>query len=159
MAETKGQPWGKPAPVSKEAFVCPRCGSDRVQSLALVHGAGMSTGRFGTFGASGDGGVGFASTVGTHQSALSAQAAPPQMQSASEPWVLCGGMAIVSLYLGSLFEYLLIGIGVALAFFVVAAISANGRRAHNETEYVKAIAKWKRSFMCERCGEVFEVRT
>ena len=139
---------------------CPQCRSAEVRRLSLVYRAGTSEvqTRSGTIGmgATGAGlGAGFASTVtqGTHQSLLAIDTAPPQKKSVP--------LAFFLLALG----LLMIAAGVSgegVAFLVLGPLLSiigwwylKAARTFNK-KYPQLLARWEASFLCMRCGRVFQ---
>jgi hypothetical protein len=104
----------------------------------------------------GGGGAAFGSasshTTGRQQTQLSKQASPP----GKKAWLLWSAVAVICgfLALGSLAHP-----GVGLLFYVgitaLAVRFALKGRAYNSEVYPELYQKWERSFMCNRCGEMF----
>jgi hypothetical protein len=95
-------------------------------------------------------------TVTTVQSSASLQAAPPARKS---PWLLgCAAVAtmlaagIILAAIGSLPGFLLGTVATGWLFW------GRVRNAHrwNQEEYPALLAKWQRTFRCDRCGAHFE---
>jgi hypothetical protein len=142
-------------------LACPKCTSQEVRKLSLIHNEGLSIintqSQTVAFGGGAFGGVGSTaaagtSTVGRQQTALSKQAAPP----AKKHWILwatlagffalftMGGLTRPSF--GTLFTLIIAGLGVRFALQA---------RKYNAEIHPSLQQQWERSFMCNRCGEVF----
>ncbi len=165
------QPEGRESPSSPStpggtsAFACPRCGSEQVQSLSLVHSGGVTASRTiaGGIALTGGGDVGLLSGSGvtSSQSALAQRAAPPQMKPVGGLMGLGVLLLILPIWIGSVAEGaegVLVGgaIGIALCAFCM-YLAVVGPDAYNRKELPRELARWKRSFMCGRCGAFFEV--
>lgn len=153
---------------------CPKCKSEDAVKLSVVHAAGLSdiqTRSRGHGWALGDGGllVGFGSSkgTGTSQTALSKLAAPPQRKryryvilawliglvmagpliDAFNAYAVNPDAAIRSEF--QIFAYL----SSALVAFVLAALCS-----FNHLIVPRRRELWSRSFMCHRCGQIFQPR-
>jgi hypothetical protein len=140
-------------------LACPKCGASEVRKLSLIYDEGRSTIRTQsqTVGAGfSGGGMGFGSastsTTGQQQTALSKQAAPP----ARKMWLLWGAVAVVSgfMALGGL-RHPGFGTLVLIAIVAWAARSAMRGREYNATVHPGLLERWQRSWMCNRCGDMF----
>lgn len=142
------------------SLACPKCSSNDARSLSLIYREGLSiintqTTSFGSAMGSG-GGTAFGSSSGTttgrQQSVLSRQAAPP----AKKGWILWS-ILVVAFGLGAVGGMVHPGIGTvfAIAIAVVSARMVMRARTFNAEEYPGLYQQWERSFMCNRCGEVF----
>lgn len=145
---------------------CPKCSGADVRSFSLVYKAGTASVVAHTHaagaGLSGDGPVvaaGSAYTAGRQQTLLSEQCAPPEQQpvGCAQVAMVGGGIIAVVGFFGEGLEegarVLLSLIGLAsllLGFFLYRTASI-----FNSKEHPKVLAKWKQSFLCLRCGEVF----
>jgi len=142
------------------SYSCPKCASSEVRKLSLVYNEGLSTINSQSFsagsmaGSGGGMGWGTASTatVGRQQSALSKQAAPPPRKA----WLfwgfvagLFGLMGVSSLAHPGISTLVCLGIA---AWSVRQFLSA---RAYNATVHPDLLQRWERSFLCNRCGEMF----
>lgn len=158
----RSDPAATRAAVALSPYICPKCGSEQVQALSLIHGAGTSTGRTfgGGFGMTGDGEIGAVQGAAftSSQSALSQRAAPPEQKAISgllglAVLLLIGGVAI-----GSMTDRTLVGVVAGFAMFgLVAFLAFDGPVAYNREEWPRLMERWQRTFMCGRCGEFFEV--
>jgi hypothetical protein len=110
-----------------------------VRELSLIHHAGMST---------------MAPDGSRIQTALSKHAAPPARKHAVS-WAL---LALVSLLI-LLATMATGGAGLLLLapMTAVAAGCAVWAARYNAIVFPRLLALWERSFMCGRCGEVFEL--
>jgi len=90
--------------------------------------------------------------VGHQQTALSRQAAPP----AKRPWLLLAGLAVLCgmFGLGNLGSP---GVGtlIMLALTAWAGWTAWKWRTYNVKVQPELHERWSRSWMCNRCGEMF----
>jgi hypothetical protein len=142
------------------SLACPKCSSNDAKSLSLIYREGLSiintqTTTFGSAVGSG-GGVAFGSSSGTttgrQQSVLSRQAAPP----ARKGWILWA-ILVVAFGMGAVGGMVHPGIGtlLAIAMVVFSVRMVMRARKFNVEEYPGIYQRWERSFMCNRCGEVF----
>ena len=100
------------------------------------------------------GGIGFGSakTTGVHVTELARKAAPPRRMRVivSGVWGFVGGFVVgfivASRWASGPMAVAFLGAGAATWFAV----------NHNRTVWRPAMNRWSRSFMCERCGIVFE---
>lgn len=138
---------------------CPKCGATEVRKLSLIYDEGLSTintqSQTVGFGFGGGGmatGSAGTSTVGRQQTALSKRAAPP----AKKLWWLWGGAAAVAapMALGGILHP---GLGTLLliGFTAWAVRSAMKGREYNGQVLPGLLDRWQRSWMCNRCGDMF----
>lgn len=124
--------------------VCPKCGSPEIRGLALIHEVGLSGGA-----------AGRAPNDTRGSTALSRQAAPP-VRKTVWPWAtLAVGSAatlLASMRSASVVTALPVGVCAAALHLAVRA------SRYNRTVYPELMRLWRRSFMCARCGEIFEIR-
>lgn len=161
-----------------QSLNCPQCGSLDVQRLALVHAGGITSfhGEISSIGiGAGSNGLGVGGGVselsGSQQSNLSKIAAPPatkvsgcQAKTVSLVFGWFAAFIVLSIVLSALSVPVGPGFVVAWVLASVVAIVAAKRTQlddpkvaeWNRTEYPKLLARWERSFMCGRCGQVFE---
>ena len=145
---------------------CPKCQSDDVRRLSLIHKAGASTFEAATSAIGiGGGGEGFlgglvgASTSGRQRTKLSQEAAPPRRRELStfEFACLIVGAIMIFVNLSSVTN----PSGPNLWFIIGIAGVANGGVAlyraikWNRDEHPALQKRWEDSFMCMRCGDVF----
>jgi len=148
-----------PEPARMTNLACTKCGAAEVRRLSLIYQEGLSTinTQSQTMGSSfGGGGAAFGSastnTTGQQQTALSKQASPPAKKHTilwSIAAAIVGFMTLGSLAHPGLGD--LIGIA-ATAASVRFALQA---KAYNALKFPELYQRWERSFMCNRCGEVF----
>ena len=152
------------------ALHCPRCGSDDLRSLSVVHASGVSH----TQGFSGGTGLAFGtdddptivggglSSSSVQHTALARAAAPPEPQTLGvAPAVFVGGVAALMLYLLGFWRLGLIGLIPATVLGGVAGYAWYQRQyraiqEYNETVYRPQRASWERKVMCLRCGAITE---
>lgn len=171
LAEGVAVPAETVPPLPKTNFgICENCGSADLQPLPMIHAAGTSYGRTTTrlIGAGvGDDlivGGGTASTSSTSRSLLAAKAAPPNPEVGNDGlWHMFGCVTMVLLF----FLMAVIAASGAIVLwvplvggFLVAWLGteASQRRAdeRNKQVYKPAYARWERTLMCLRCGEMRE---
>lgn len=132
--ETQFVSRGLPAVVAQ---VCPRCGSAEVRRLSVIHQTGLN--------ARGDDGE-------PRHGALWKHAAPPVRKRAGM-WTLLLVtslvMEVATFATGGAGALAVAGVAIAAAVFSVRAAS------YNADAYPRLLELWQRSFLCDRCGEVF----
>lgn len=139
---------------------CPKCASAEARSLSLIYREGLSTTVTNTtgvgFGGGGGGmGAGTMSAVshGRSQSALSKEAAPPAKKN------IIGWALLVALF-GFMFLGSFKDIGLSTFFFAgIAGLGVwmiKNNRAYNSEQFPELYSQWQQSFMCSRCGAVFQ---
>jgi hypothetical protein len=158
---------------------CPRCQSDKIikvplayeqetfhsESTGIVTGVGIGTPGAGLL-------LGTTKQSGFQQSQLGRRLQPPQRarQSSGPEWALAGMIILGLAALGSFIQIGamgLLGERLAAAFVLTAGAVACGfgyvhgqkRRREleiwNQEEYRQLLAKWRASWLCEKCGTVF----
>jgi hypothetical protein len=140
-------------------LACTKCGTEEVRRLSLIYEEGLAiinTRSQSSGAAFGGGGASFGSasthTTGTQQTALSKKAAPPTKRHTILWGIAAGILGMIALSgLTSPSFGLLIWAGLA-AFAARMTLQA---KAYNAMVFPDAHARWQRSFMCNRCGEVF----
>lgn len=179
---TANQPTAVPPPrfTTKEAgaaqpeWQCPKCTSENIQRLSVVHSEG--------------------SAFFTSSSKLAMSAAPPAAPTQPSGTVEGCAVAIVILFLSVILSWILGGFIfnvvendyrfkddnltiflVSLFFFVVLPVylaAIGGSHVRDSLEraqqaeypaklaaYNQAMAKWQRSYFCHRCGNIFELQS
>ena len=135
---------------------CPSCGSENTQSFQMAYETGaqdnVSTSR--TFGAGatpGKIGGGSAVTVssGTSMTKLAKRTAPPPYKSV--------GKSVAVMLFGGAFAGLFSGTLLAAIVACVAGVTAVLRYQYNKQEFPSLYEKWKRSWVCHKCGATYEV--
>jgi hypothetical protein len=148
-----------PEPARITNLACAKCGAAEVRRLSLIYQEGLSTinTQSQTMGQSfGGGGAAFGSasthTTGRQQTALSKQASPPAKKH-TILWSICAGIfglvALSSLSSPGFGTLITIAITAASVRFALQA------KAYNAMKFPELYQRWERSFMCNRCGEVF----
>ena len=152
------------------SFNCIKCNSEDVRRLSIIHSDGLSNIDTTTSGSSisgGDGvlraGSGTAKTTGTMQTDQSRKAAPPQKYSyfgIIVIWII--GTLLLMWFLGWL-GLAVSGTGMQGQIFrygslIFLAWLFYKTCMHNWKIYPSLKAKWDNSFMCLRCGEIFEIK-
>jgi hypothetical protein len=118
---------------------CPRCGSAEIRKLSLIHQTGLPEN---------------AERKPAHEAALSKQAAPPTKKPAAMWVVGCAVFVIVAVAMLWSSRAM-----TAMAFLCLAVAIGFAVRAmtYNSLVLPRLHDQWERSFMCNRCGSVFEV--
>jgi len=118
---------------------CPRCGSAEIRKLSLIYQTGLPAN---------------AERKAAHEAALSKQAAPPTKKPAMM-WVIAAS-AFVIVAVAMLWSSRAM---TAMAFLCLAVAIGFAVRAmtYNSMVLPRLRAQWERSFMCNRCGNVFEL--
>jgi hypothetical protein len=142
-------------------FSCPRCGSEDGRKFSIIHAHGLSVVDSITLGAGvgtgGDAAVGVAPTSGTHQTNLSKAVAPPTERPVGVGCSILFGLALMAFFGIAAPPSLLLLAPFFIGTMVKLKKNDSAARAWNATEYPALKAKWERSAMCMRCGEVWEV--
>lgn len=129
---------------SAAGVICPDCGSDDTRSLPLVHAEGFSSV------------AGRSWAMGHQQTALSASVAPPDTRDFRPNFilgiVLWGGLLFLLAYLGASFAFVTPFAVVGGAGLIYSYPRIRWDRDAVEREQ----GEWERSFMCRRCGTIFE---
>jgi hypothetical protein len=148
-----------PEAATLSGLACTKCGSAEVRRLSLIYNEGLAI--INTTSASsgvafGGGGAAFGSsstsTTGTQQTALSKQAAPPRKKHTILWAILAGVLGFLAL--GGLAD-LSFSVIVFAALAALAGRMSLKAKAYNATKFPEEYANWERSFMCNRCGQVF----
>lgn len=132
---------------NKFRWRCPRCNSDNIQKLSVIHAAGTATNSsvgagFGLMG--GAGAMGMASGTGISETNLARLARPPRCAWANPILILvCVVLASSVLGLAGFFGSLSIWIALGLIERSVLA---------------PRIELWQRSYFCNRCGRIFAAK-
>jgi DNA-directed RNA polymerase subunit RPC12/RpoP len=159
-----------PSSPVRSSYTCPKCGSEEVKKLSIVHASGFSNLQSQTL-MSGVGigggeigiGMGTAVTSGTQQTSLSTSVAPPaQRKPRSGPpaaWgcgtIIVGTIIAVAAESAGVFEVaLLIGL---IIWAVMTNSEQQAAKRWNQAELPHLKEKWDRSVMCLRCGNVWEI--
>lgn len=139
--------------------LCHSCGCDGYRKLSLIHAGGISLSEGSTRGIGmtlgGSIGIGGASTTTATQTALSAIASPPERRSAAVEAVAIGflimllGLVVFASVHWAIVPIVACGLAVGVAVWQY-------RRSNTQftLEYDAARAKWDRSYMCDRCGDI-----
>lgn len=156
-------------------YICPRCGSGNIQSVSILYEAGTSTSisRGRVIGVAGLGtdhltpAGGMTTTTLRQQTLLAARYSPPQPAKASNDatawWFILVALLIgfgVVLFEGWLTEsphpvlgFLCIIGGTAVLIPASRAAKAMHLKQKELTKaYVKQLAEWQQSFVCQKCG-------
>jgi transcription elongation factor Elf1 len=131
-----------------EKFVCPKCGSDNIQSCQVIYQNGTISHSYTS--TNGDNTV---NTSGVESTSLAQSVAPPPKKDEPYMGVLgCLGVAVVFYWWGW---------PVASIICVLAAIgnaiSIKEAMDYNEKQWPKEYKAWQHSYLCHRCGHYFQL--
>lgn len=140
-------------------YKCGTCGATDIQKLSMVYETGTSTisttttgstigGGFGGGGLGGGGAKTRSSTSGQQTTELARRAAPPQKKLAFS-WIAIGFFA--GILVAALF-----GFPVMILFWGLCGYLAWRGFTHNAQVYPGQKGLWDRSWLCHRCGGVFQ---
>jgi hypothetical protein len=163
------------ASMAPKSFACPHCHSEQIQKCSVAHAAGTSTGTIIGIAGIGDSlGIGIAGSTKT--SNLAASCAPPHVPINAGFWITFVGMIISSIALcgiscsmvdGSKLAYdtkdtyeglcvlgsiIISGIMGLVVYFAI----FNKPRKEQLIAHQITLAQWDRSWICHRCGIVFQ---
>lgn len=138
-------------------YVCPnpKCGSTSIQRCAMVFqsGTSRSTGFTSGVGVATGGGLGVfgASTETASSTLLAEQLAPPAKRGVG----LWAFMIIigVGMLISKVWWLVLLG----LALIIIAVFFSRKIGKWNKTEYPKLLSDWEHSWVCHKCGHVFQL--
>lgn len=152
-------------------YSCPQCGSDKTVGLPVLYASGTSeTESFSVYvGTKGNEGV--IPTFGTTQTLAARQFAPPQKKSSQVAGFIVLGLMFLAF--GGFFAlagstasgpeasgYSQIGWGTIVIGLLIAIttaiISHKNAKTYNETVWWPLYQEWQASFLCERCGTIFQ---
>ena len=167
--EAEAQTEVEEAAASESAWECPSCGSGQLKKFSLVYEEQRSTSHSRTsatgVGLSGTGlgvGVGLANSQGTSLTDLALRVAPPDRQPGDFP-VSHLFVSLLGAPAAGYFAYqaagLLWALGVWLTFWIGGSVIVNlvglggGASREIEARYRSESRRWKRSYLCLRCGE------
>ncbi len=143
-------------------MTCPKCGSDDWKLASLVHKEGMqyvqtnsTSAGVGVFGGGVGLGGGTSSTGGTHQTALSVSANPPENPAEAIMMLLSAGCFAVgflygwlannSFFMGILAAFIAGIPGTFISGFIAYFVIPDGN-------YHAQLRLWEKTRMCTRCG-------
>lgn len=140
-----------------EMIVCSSCQSDNVQKLSLAYESGISDVNTKTKGVSfGGGGLNFggAKTKGTSQTALSKRTAPPRKYSYIKP-------LLIGLLASFIADIALTSLNIPWLGYAVLAVVSGGllyrSYLYNHNQWPALYNSWSNSFICHKCGAIYEV--
>ena len=125
------------------SLICPECGANNTQALAIVYSSGTQT---------------------NSQNEIARQLSPPvdEGHKPEHPFYLLAGFIgmVVGIYLGLEFaaSYLMMAITIIalIAIFITAAAFLfRGRYVRRKNAFQLALDDWRRSQLCMRCGHTF----
>lgn len=149
-------------------YKCPKCNSDNIVRFSVAYNNGTSNVSLQTKGSGvgiGTGGVGVgvgsASTTGTAMSNTAQIAAPPRQKS------------VVGTFVRTIIIYSIIGVILNLLFdthkirgelviediifFVLPTYLAVQAYKYNKNVYPNLLYHWQHSWICNKCGHIFEI--
>ncbi len=144
-------------------YVCPSCKSDNIQRLSVIYEAGLSDIEARTkgtaVGLSRGGislGVGGGKTKGVSQTAASKRAAPPARMAYVKPLLaIFAAFLIVSMFIDGKSEIIK---WVATGGWIVATAGWIYYTFHyNSKTWPPLKAAWDKSYVCNRCNEIFHL--
>lgn len=156
------------------SFSCPNCSSSDTRKLSIIYSQGTSSIETTTVGVGagthGLRAIGAAHSLGTSQSELAKQLAPPKKKSTAAPFGAAIGAGLVFGVFGDVLYNSTFGLQgeaannaagyVLLAGFGLAFLGAipmyREAKAYNEDTYPAEYAKWDRKYFCLRCANIFE---
>jgi hypothetical protein len=146
---------------------CQSCGNENVQRLSVVYEGGMSeinakeSGMGVGLGSGGVGiGLGSSRIKGNNQSLLSKKAAPPDKKKTFKHFLIWGiGLFIVPAVFVSVFDW---NSSLAQFLVVVSYLALAGLHLYSNFQYNRRIypglrARWDASFLCHKCGTMFQL--
>lgn len=156
---------------SGTAVKCPRCGSDDAKTLRAVRDQGTSTGTgtaTGWVSGSGDqpGHSANFHTTTTSYTAAARAAAPPRKHNNGIALIVAGpflgliiGIAVVPLWAGIQLSAVAIvaAVLVPIIVMIIGGVLLPNDIAYNRWVFPEEFQRWSRSWLCQRCGEVFAV--
>ena len=134
--------------IMAEKFICPKCGSDNIQSCQVIYQNGTVGHSYTT--RSGDY---EANTSGVESTQLAQSVAPPaQKETHWGKMIVAGFFAVASFFDGVFW------LGVILAL-VAAGLFQTGTEAssYNENQWPREYKRWQHSYLCHRCGNYFQL--
>lgn len=159
--------------IPQTSLECPRCGSSATKTLSMIRAQGTTTGSGTATGwVQGTGtNPGHSVTVTTRTTSYTEaaqNAAPPQKRYNGSALIvsgmIVGAVAVwIGLWVGSENAPLVAGLIVVLGVLAAAAMAISGvvlapRDAEfNRHVFPEAMARWSRSWQCQRCGTRFVV--
>ena len=129
-------------------FVCPKCGSDNIQSCQVIYQNGTVSHSYTS--TNGDNTV---NTSGVESTSLAQSVAPPpQKETHWGGMVVAGAFAIFSLLDGILWL-------AAILALVAAGLFQTSQEAsdYNAKQWKKEYYAWQHSYLCHRCGHYFQL--
>lgn len=142
---------------------CPSCGSSRTKGLNLVYTGGTTEVRYNSFYIGTRRNFGYIPTFGRRQTMKARLAAPPlQRQWTCIGWFFLMGLAIlIALIKLAASEDAVPGTALLITWLVSSTALAvwdhNRALRYNETIWPDLWDRWNRSYVCERCGCIFEL--
>lgn len=138
---------------------CTSCNSDNVQRLSVIYKMGTqqinttshTTGVGGGFGSGFGGGLGTArtNTHGTSQTLIAQQVAPPEKKKYT-------GAVLFGLA-GLILSVAMPSPSMGIMLILVGGVMGYLANKYNSETWPPAVDRWKRSWHCNKCGEVYLV--
>jgi hypothetical protein len=145
---------------------CQGCGSENVQKLSMVYDGGLSDinakeGGVGVGFGSGGLGIGFGSSKikGSNQSRLSQKAVPPEKKRVVKYFAIWGiGLFIVPPVVVSVlgWDSSIVQLLTVLLYLGAAGLHIYSDIQYNRRIYPRLFARWNVSFLCHKCGLMFQ---
>lgn len=131
-----------------EKFVCPKCGSDNIQSCQVIYQNGTISHSYTS--TNGDDTV---NTSGVESTSLAQSVAPPaQKETHWGKMIIFGAFAVFSVLDGILWLAAILGL-IAAGFFQ----TSQEANEYNEKQWPKEYKAWQHSYLCHRCGHYFQL--
>lgn len=131
-----------------EKFVCPKCGSDNIQSCQVIYQNGTISHSYTS--TNGDNTV---NTSGVESTSLAQSVAPPaQKETHWGKMIVIGAFAVFSVLDGILWLAAILGL-IAAGFFQ----TSQEANEYNEKQWPKEYKAWQHSYLCHRCGHYFQL--
>ncbi len=160
---------GTPAQATQRpgTLACPTCGSQDAKTLKIINAQGTSKGSARTTGYLQNGGVAsFSTSTSSSTSAARAAAAPRKKYNGIALIVIglvvgvvlawIGGQVGLSVF-GSVRSSMLMALIIGVVIVIIGVVVALRDTGYNREVFPDALARWERSWQCQRCGSVFVV--
>ena len=148
--------------MSENAYVCPYCQSENIQSYNIAYAGGFSNVNGVTtgvgIGAGGRVGVGIGNTVGTQQTALSMMAKPPMKKSIGKyifKWSLTIQIGLVFLLMITRLSKHDSSLIIYFDAYALLIYKTYKRYVWNRDTYPGLRRDWEHTYVCLRCGNSF----
>jgi len=146
-----------------QELACPKCGTDNVRSVPLIYAEGTTRVEVAAAYIGTKDNYGVAPMFGSSQTLAARRLSPPARKSAEwvAGWIV---IALAAFIVGAMFYWGRESYGLGGMLMVVGPIvgimgamaTASNVREYNESVWEPAYEAWQRSFLCQRCGTIFE---